>query len=97
MRFSFTALLALAATAIAQVAQDPNFDDIKSPSMGEKVPAGSTYEIKWLLRSKKTGTVTIQVLGGNDGASLVPKDTIASQSPSPFPSPPTHHTDTLKH
>lgn len=87
MRFSITAVLAFAATAFAQIAQDPDFDSIYAPDKSEKVPAGSTYEIKWNLGSKKAGKVSITILGGDDPASLVPKDPIASASSYPQPIP----------
>jgi hypothetical protein len=64
MRFSITAVLALA-TSLVQ-AQEPTdgFHPITKPTRGEEVAAGSTYEIVWEPSASYPGTVTIGLLGG---------------------------------
>ncbi|KAL2174751.1 Ser-Thr-rich glycosyl-phosphatidyl-inositol-anchored membrane family-domain-containing protein [Thermothelomyces heterothallicus CBS 202.75] len=76
MRFSITALLALAS---AVVAQDPTegFDPITKPAEGEKVPAGSTYDIVWLPSEVYPGDIKIALLGGSSPQTLTVVDTIA--------------------
>lgn len=76
MRFSITALLAL---ATAVVAQNPTegFDVITKPTEGEKVPAGSTYDIVWEPSAAHPGSITIGLLGGSSSKTLSVVDTIA--------------------
>lgn len=69
MRFSLTAVLAFAASVLAQQ-QDINFDDIQTPKMNENVTVGETVNITWLLRSKKDGTVSVDLLGGESTTTL---------------------------
>lgn len=69
MRFSLTAVMAFAASVLAQQ-QDINFDDIQTPKMNENVTVGETFNINWLLRSKKDGTVSVDLLGGESTTTL---------------------------
>ncbi len=80
MRFSFAAVLAFAASALAA---DPTagFNPITKPTEGEKVPAGSTYEIVWQPSATYPGAITIGLLGGDSPATLSVVDTIASKTP----------------
>ena len=73
MRFSTSALLALASHAFAQTTKDPdlNFDAIDLPNTNEVVPAGKPYTLKWTLKPETpTGPVTIVLAGGADAGSL---------------------------
>ncbi|KAK4251179.1 Ser-Thr-rich glycosyl-phosphatidyl-inositol-anchored membrane family-domain-containing protein [Corynascus novoguineensis] len=74
MRFSIAALLAL---ATAVVAQTEGFNVITKPTEGEKVPAGSTYEIVWQPSDDHEGPITIGLLGGSSPQTLSVVDTIA--------------------
>lgn len=76
MRFSLTAVLAFAASVLAQQ-QDINFDDIQTPKMNENVTVGETVNITWLLRSKKDGTVSVDLLGGESTTTLQLVENIA--------------------
>jgi hypothetical protein len=78
MRFSVSAVLAFAATALA-AAGDPTagFNAITKPTEGEQVPAGSTYEIVWSPSAANPGPVTIGLLGGADPGHLSVVATIA--------------------
>ncbi|KAL2145308.1 hypothetical protein VTI28DRAFT_7525 [Corynascus sepedonium] len=74
MRFSIAALLSL---ATAVVAQTEGFNVITKPTEGEKVPAGSTYEIVWQPSDDHEGPITIGLLGGSSPQTLSVVDTIA--------------------
>jgi hypothetical protein len=75
-----TALLAFAASALAANDPDPTFDAITKPGLDEKVPAGETYTIEWIVPpTAPAGPVTISLLGGKDGGSLDPITDIASK------------------
>ncbi|KAL2155075.1 hypothetical protein VTH82DRAFT_3751 [Thermothelomyces myriococcoides] len=76
MRFSITALLALASAVVAQ-GPTGGFNAITNPKEGEEVPAGSTYEIVWLHNKAWPGDVTIALLGGSSPQTLTVVDTIA--------------------
>jgi len=78
MRFSFAAVLALAAPVLVS-AQTSGFNLITRPSSGETVPAGSRYEIVWQPSSSHPGAVTLALLGGATTANLSPIVTIASK------------------
>lgn len=78
MKFSISAVLALAA---AVVAQDPNFDPVYTPTSGEKVAAGSTFEITWSAPAQFANVpITIALIGGATQGTQVPISTIASES-----------------
>ncbi|EAQ93567.1 hypothetical protein CHGG_01802 [Chaetomium globosum CBS 148.51] len=74
MRFSITALFAF---ATAVMAQTEGFNVITKPVKGEKVPAGSTYEIVWQPSAAHPGEITIGLLGGASPQTLSVVDTIA--------------------
>lgn len=74
MRFSITALFAFATTVLAQT---EGFNVITKPVKGEKVPAGSTYEIVWQPSAAHPGEITIGLLGGSSPQTLSVVDTIA--------------------
>jgi hypothetical protein len=80
MRFSITAVLALA-TSLVQ-AQEPTdgFHPITKPTRGEEVAAGSTYEIVWEPSASYPGTVTIGLLGGASQNTLNLLPDIASKT-----------------
>lgn len=82
MRFvaAFTALLGLAGSTVAQSQQaTPGYNSIVEPKSGSSVAVGSTLSIKWAVGTvKPTGKVKIELLGGKDDNSLVPKLTIAT-------------------
>jgi hypothetical protein len=75
----FTAAAALFAFAASVLAQNPTdgFDPIVKPTKGEKVPAGSTYDIEWQPNATFTGTVTIALLGGASPSTLQILSTVA--------------------
>lgn len=77
MRFSITALFAFATTVLAQT---EGFNVITKPVKGEKVPAGSTYEIVWQPSAAHPGEITIGLLGGSSPQTLSVVDTIASKT-----------------
>jgi hypothetical protein len=76
MRFSITALFAFAAAVVAQNPTE-GFDVITKPTQGEKVPAGSTYDIVWQPSAAHPGSITIGLLGGASPQTLTVVDTIA--------------------
>ncbi|KAK3936000.1 Ser-Thr-rich glycosyl-phosphatidyl-inositol-anchored membrane family-domain-containing protein [Diplogelasinospora grovesii] len=75
----FTAAAALFAFAASVLAQNPTdgFDPIVKPTKGEKVPAGSTYDIEWQPNATFTGTVSIALLGGASPSTLQILSTVA--------------------
>jgi hypothetical protein len=79
MRFSVSAVLAFAATALA-VDPTVGFNAITKPTEGEQVPAGSTYQIVWSPSAANPGPVTIGLLGGVDPGHLNVVATIASKT-----------------
>ncbi len=81
MRLSFAAVLAFAATVLADVT--PGFDAITKPGQGESVPAGSKYQIVWQPSAAHPGAITLGLLGGASAATLSVVGTIASKIP-PF-------------
>jgi len=76
MRFSITAVFAFAAAVMAQNPTE-GFDVITKPTEGEKVPAGSTYDIVWEPSAAHPGSITIGLLGGASPQTLSVVDTIA--------------------
>lgn len=77
MRFSVAAVLAFATATLAQTA---GFDVITKPTEGEKVPAGSTYEIVWQPSAEHPGEITIGLLGGATPGTLAVLDVIAGKT-----------------
>ncbi len=78
MQFSLATVLALATAVAAQV---PGFHPIIKPTEGEKVAAGSTYEIVWeLTNADHPGTVAIDLLGGATPGTLDVVDAIAGET-----------------
>jgi hypothetical protein len=77
MRFSVAAVLAFATSTLAQI---EGFNVITAPQKGEKVAAGSTYEIIWQPDAKNPGPITIGLLGGSQPDKLSVVDTIASKT-----------------
>ena len=75
MRPSFVsaALLALFSSVVAQT---PGFDVISSPTAGQVIPAGSSFEIKWDPNGL-AGFVSITLIEGPTAASLVKGPVIA--------------------
>lgn len=81
MRFTLTALVALAATAFAQ---NPDFNPVTKPLKDEVLTAGSTYTIEWqppvrTAAKYADAIVNIRLIGGATQETQVPLDTIASQ------------------
>jgi hypothetical protein len=76
MQFSVAAVLAFAASALAQT---PNFDPITKPGQSETVAAGSSFQINWQPTAAYTGPVTIALLGGATPGTLDVISTIASK------------------
>ncbi len=77
MRISFAAVLAFAATVLADVT--PGFDAITKPGQGESVPAGSKYQIVWQPSAAHPGAITLGLLGGASTATLSVVGIIASK------------------
>ncbi|KAG5916995.1 hypothetical protein E4U61_003141 [Claviceps capensis] len=76
MRFSAAAVLAFAASALAQT---PDFDPIYTPKKDEVVAAGSPLVITWDAPAKyASGTVSISLIGGSTQNSQQPIAEIAS-------------------
>ncbi|KAG5962319.1 hypothetical protein E4U57_007089 [Claviceps arundinis] len=76
MRFSAAAVLAFAASALAQT---PDFDPIYTPKKDEVVAAGSPLVITWDAPAKyASGTVSISLIGGATQNSQQPIADIAS-------------------
>ncbi|KAG5949693.1 hypothetical protein E4U60_002231 [Claviceps pazoutovae] len=76
MRFSAAAVLAFAASALAQT---PDFDPIYTPKKDEVVAAGSPLVITWDAPAKyASGTVSISLIGGPTQNSQQPIAEIAS-------------------
>ncbi|TWU77117.1 hypothetical protein ED733_008262 [Metarhizium rileyi] len=77
MRVSAATVLAFAATAIAQLA---NFDVVSNPGLGESVPAGSTYTIRWQnsVAEYNGETIKIELLGGPSNITLSPIGEVAT-------------------
>ncbi|KAK5990556.1 hypothetical protein PT974_08825 [Cladobotryum mycophilum] len=76
MRFSLTAVLALAASAFAQTA---DFDPIFTPTANQEVAAGSVLTITWEAPAKyAAGTVSIELIGGKTQNTQVPLQVIAT-------------------
>lgn len=67
MRFAFAAVLAFAGAAFAQT---EGFAVISKPTKGEKVPAGSTYEVQFAPNAKWEGTATVDLLAGDSDKGL---------------------------
>jgi hypothetical protein len=81
MRFSITAVLALASSLVqAQYDPTPGFHPITKPTQGEEVAAGSTYEIVWEPSASYPGTITIGLLGGDSPSTLDNLPPIASKT-----------------
>lgn len=75
MHFSAATVLAFAAAAVAQT---QGFDSISKPAAGEAIAAGSSFTVAWTAPEKyKDGTVSIELVGGKDAASLVPLSKVA--------------------
>lgn len=79
MRFSLASVLALAGAALA-VDPTSGFNVLSKPTEGEKVPAGSTYQIVWAPTAQYPGPITIGLLGGATPQLLDIVDTIASKT-----------------
>lgn len=78
MRFSAAAVLAFAASALAQT---PDFDPIYTPKKDEVVAAGSPLVITWDAPAKyASGTVSISLIGGATQNSQQPIADIACKS-----------------
>lgn len=77
MQLSLSKFAALAALIGTSLAQTPGFDPIYKPAEGEKIPAGSTYEIVWKSTPAFPGTITIKLIGGATPSTLELKETIA--------------------
>jgi len=78
MRFSLFSLLALASAVLA-VEPTADFDAINKPDKDEKIPAGSTYEIKWDAPAKyASANIKISLIGGADPAHLSDVGTVAT-------------------
>ncbi|GJN68508.1 hypothetical protein PLICBS_002551 [Purpureocillium lilacinum] len=80
MRFTLTALVALAATAFAQ---NPDFNPVTKPLKDEVLTAGSTYTIEWqppvrTAAKYADAIVNIRLIGGATQETQVPLDTIAT-------------------
>ncbi|KAF7559160.1 hypothetical protein G7046_g4996 [Stylonectria norvegica] len=74
--FSAAALLAFAASAFAQTA---DFDPIYTPTSGEVVQAGASFQITWKAPAKYQGeTIAISLIGGATQNTQVPLLNIAS-------------------
>jgi hypothetical protein len=74
----FTVAAAIMALASMVSAQTPGFDAIIKPDNGEKVPAGTTYTIKWTAAPTYTGKVTLGLIGGQTQGTQTPLYTIGS-------------------
>ncbi|PSS27975.1 hypothetical protein M430DRAFT_15209 [Amorphotheca resinae ATCC 22711] len=75
MRSSFcAAVLALASSVVAQT---PHFDVMSSPTQGQVIPAGSSFDIIWDPNSVP-GTITITLIQGPASNALVKGPVIAS-------------------
>ena len=62
MRFSAAAVLAFAASTLAQA---PDFDPIYTPKKDEIVAAGSALTLTWDAPAKyASGTISIELIGG---------------------------------
>lgn len=77
MQLSLVAVLAFAGATLAQVA---GFNPITKPTEGEKVTAGSTYEIVWQPSATYPGTIAIGLLGGSSPQDLQVVDAIAGET-----------------
>lgn len=82
MRYSIVsaAILALASSVFAQASTD-GFDVITSPTEGQKVVAGSSFDITWVPGDKpeyQNGTATIVLLQGSTQQDLQIGDTIVA-------------------
>lgn len=77
MKFTLATALAFVSATFAQTA---GFNAISKPTEGEKVPAGSTYEIVWQPTAEYPGTVAIELLGGASPKDLDVLDPIASKT-----------------
>ncbi|OAQ72307.1 cell wall beta-glucan synthesis [Pochonia chlamydosporia 170] len=76
MRFSITAVLAFAATALAQT---PDFDPIYTPKSGETIKAGAPFTVTWTAPPKYAdGTIKIELIGGATQPTQVKLADIAS-------------------
>lgn len=81
MRFSAAALLAFAASILAQQSATDGFDPIYKPEKDQNVPAGKVFEIIWEVADQyKDLKVDIELLGGKDPNTLVPLGKIACTS-----------------
>lgn len=79
MRFTVSAVLAMAASAFAQTA---DFDPIYTPESNAVIEAGSTFEVTWAAPAKYAdGTVSIHLIGGATQNTQVPLLDIATGVP----------------
>lgn len=78
MRFSISAVLALATAVVAHV----DFDSINKPASNEVIPAGSSYTVQWttLAPQFKDSVVTVSLVGGETQNTQVVLDQVASKS-----------------
>ena len=86
MRFTITAVFALAGLAFAHAGEpDEHFDSIYKPGPDEPVPAGQKYTVKWTPPHDNdlNGPVTIILYGGSSAATLQSVKTIASEHSAP--------------
>ncbi|KAK2591133.1 hypothetical protein QQS21_011171 [Conoideocrella luteorostrata] len=78
MRFSVAAVLAFAATALAQEPTH-DFDPVSKPAMNEVITAGKTFTITWDAIAKYAdGTISIELIGGATQPTQQHVDNIAS-------------------
>ncbi|KAG9257926.1 Ser-Thr-rich glycosyl-phosphatidyl-inositol-anchored membrane family-domain-containing protein [Emericellopsis atlantica] len=76
MRFSASAVLAFAASVLAQT---PGFDPIYTPGLNQEVPAGKTFEITWQATDPyKDANIKISLIGGASQGTQQPIKDIAS-------------------
>ncbi|KJZ78441.1 hypothetical protein HIM_02479 [Hirsutella minnesotensis 3608] len=81
MRFtiSVSALLAMASSALAQVA---DFDPIYTPTSNQQIPAGQPFTITWDAKPQyQNEMVNIRLIGGETQGTQVPLMTITSRIP----------------
>lgn len=77
MRFSLAAVVAMAASVLAQ---DPNFNPIYKPERNERLAAGQEYTITWETGSYPDEIINIYLIGGASTDVLTRVSTIASKS-----------------
>lgn len=79
---SLAALLALAASALAQANGDAtaHFDVLDKPEVNQKVPAGKTFQIVWQPSAEyNDDTVSLHILGGESFNTLQDKGEIVGK------------------